>query len=406
MCSTNTAQVPSTPVPLHSGQPAPASALLPGSIEVDEVDALDNDSAFGDDTSEASSRTSLSSGIARYRTENGRRYHAYKEGNYLFPNDETEQDRLDLHHHIFNLVAEGKLFYAPIDNPSRVLDAGTGTGIWAMDFADQFPGSYVLGTDLSPIQPGWVPPNLEFEVDDMEDTWRHKPFSFIHLRCLAGSLKDWPRLLSQAYDNLEPGGWLEVVDFELYLKDQRDPDAEAPGLPVLKDAKFCNIWVGGLHEAAEKIGRTFRSADRCKGWMESLGFEGLVEEKIKVPVAPWAKNRRQKEIGLYQQQNSKRFQISTRSSKTLTSLSLSRHSSQLVPKTPPLTLSPSKVLDASSSYGAAHFTRVLGWSSEEFEVLSAGVRGELKDRTLQLYSNLFVVYGRKPRGEKEGKGDE
>lgn len=75
---------------------------------------------------------------------------------------------------------------------------------------------------------------------------------------------------------------LEVVDFELYLKDQRDPDAEAPGLPVLKDAKFCNIWVGGLHEAAEKIGRTFRSADRCKGWMESLGFEGLVEEKIKV----------------------------------------------------------------------------------------------------------------------------
>ncbi|KAL5321563.1 hypothetical protein ACEPPN_009523 [Leptodophora sp. 'Broadleaf-Isolate-01'] len=338
MCSTNTAQVPSTPVPLHSGQPAPASALLPGSIEVD-------------------------------------------------PNDETEQDRLDLHHHIFNLVAEGKLFYAPIDNPSRVLDAGTGTGIWAMDFAE-------------------VPPNLEFEVDDMEDTWRHKPFSFIHLRCLAGSLKDWPRLLSQAYDNLEPGGWLEVVDFELYLKDQRDPDAEAPGLPVLKDAKFCNIWVGGLHEAAEKIGRTFRSADRCKGWMESLGFEGLVEEKIKVPVAPWAKNRRQKEIGLYQQQNSKRFQISTRSSKTLTSLSLSRHSSQLVPKTPPLTLSPSKVLDASSSYGAAHFTRVLGWSSEEFEVLSAGVRGELKDRTLQLYSNLFVVYGRKPRGEKEGKGDE
>ncbi|KAH9212142.1 putative methyltransferase [Leptodontidium sp. 2 PMI_412] len=314
-----------------------------------------------------SSRTSLSSGIARYRTENGRRYHAYKEGNYLFPNDETEQDRLDLHHHIFNLVAEGKLFYAPIDNPSRVLDAGTGTGIWAMDFADQFPGSYVLGTDLSPIQPGWVPPNLEFEVDDMEDTWRHKPFSFIHLRCLAGSLKDWPRLLSQAYDNLEPGGWLEVVDFELYLKDQRDPDAEAPGLPVLKDAKFCNIWVGGLHEAAEKIGRTFRSADRCKGWMESLGFEGLVEEKIKVPVAPWAKNRRQKEIGLYQQQN---------------------------------------MLDASSSYGAAHFTRVLGWSSEEFEVLSAGVRGELKDRTLQLYSNLFVVYGRKPRGEKEGKGDE
>ncbi len=52
------------------------------------------------------------------------------------PNDDKEQDRLDLHHHVFNLVAGGKLFYAPIENPSRVLDAGTGTGIWAIDFAE------------------------------------------------------------------------------------------------------------------------------------------------------------------------------------------------------------------------------------------------------------------------------
>jgi ubiquinone/menaquinone biosynthesis C-methylase UbiE len=40
------------------------------------------------------------------------------------------------HHHVFNLVAGAKLFYAPIDKPARVLDAGTGTGIWAIDFAE------------------------------------------------------------------------------------------------------------------------------------------------------------------------------------------------------------------------------------------------------------------------------
>jgi ubiquinone/menaquinone biosynthesis C-methylase UbiE len=40
------------------------------------------------------------------------------------------------HHHVFNLALDGKLVFAPIKNPQRVLDAGTGTGIWAIDFAE------------------------------------------------------------------------------------------------------------------------------------------------------------------------------------------------------------------------------------------------------------------------------
>ena len=65
------------------------------------------------------------------------------------------------------------------------------------------------------------------------------------------------------------------------------------------------------------------------------------------------------------------------------------------------------MLDGSSSYGAAHFTRVLGWTSEEFEMLSVSVKSELKDRTLQVYSNFYVIYGRKP-GKQDGQtsGDE
>lgn len=29
------------------------------------------------------------------------------------------------------------------------------------DFADEHPGAEVIGTDISPIQPKWVPPNLK-----------------------------------------------------------------------------------------------------------------------------------------------------------------------------------------------------------------------------------------------------
>ncbi|TVY81903.1 Secondary metabolism regulator [Lachnellula suecica] len=337
----------------HSQSVSPIQALADDQpndeIEADDNEALERDSAFGDNESIASSRTSLTSGITRYRQENGRRYHAYRDGKYLFPNDEKEQDRLDLFHHVFNLLFGGKLFHAPVDNPQRVLDVGTGTGIWAIDFADQHPSSHVVGCDLSPIQPGWIPPNLEFEVDDIEDTWRHKPFNFIHMRMLGGAIKDWEALIAQAYDNLEPGGWLESVEFEVWVDCQNDGEVEMP--------KMIQQWQSLLTEAGERIGRTFIVAVHMKNWMEKAGFVDIREDVIKVPNSPWAKDPRWKEIGAYQQHN---------------------------------------MLEAASAYGQAHFTRVLGWSPDEFLVLSAEVRKELKNLKYHLFSNLHIVYGQKP----------
>lgn len=81
-----------------------------------------------------------------------------------------------------------------------MLDVGTGTGIWAIDFADEHPGSTVVGTDLSPIQPDWVPSNLEFEVSDCCEPWSFKTqFEYIHIRGLYGSVADWPAFYAEAY---------------------------------------------------------------------------------------------------------------------------------------------------------------------------------------------------------------
>lgn len=43
---------------------------------------------------------------------------------------------MDLVHHVYTLTLGGEYHLAPITNPHRVLDLGTGTGIWAMDFAE------------------------------------------------------------------------------------------------------------------------------------------------------------------------------------------------------------------------------------------------------------------------------
>jgi ubiquinone/menaquinone biosynthesis C-methylase UbiE len=83
----------------------------------------------------------------------------------------------------------------------RVLDVGTGTGIWAIDFADEYPNTAVLGTDLSPIQPSMVPPNCRFEIDDARDEWTYPNdyFDFIHIRSLFGSIGNWNELYKQVY---------------------------------------------------------------------------------------------------------------------------------------------------------------------------------------------------------------
>jgi hypothetical protein len=50
----------------------------------------DLDSTLGSEDSSLRS-VSLSSSIYDYRYENGRRYHAYRDGRYFLPNDEVEQ---------------------------------------------------------------------------------------------------------------------------------------------------------------------------------------------------------------------------------------------------------------------------------------------------------------------------
>ena len=58
----------------------------------------------------------------------------------------------------------------------------------------------VLGVDLAPIQPDFVPPNCKFEMDDLEEDFAYRrPFDFIHCRYMAYAIKDWPRLVKQIY---------------------------------------------------------------------------------------------------------------------------------------------------------------------------------------------------------------
>lgn len=88
-------------------------------------------------------------------------------------------------------MLQGRLLFAPIKENAKVLDIGTGTGIWAIEFARQFPETTVIGTDISLIQPtDNLPPNCRFEREDAEDSWMFdSPFDFIRWRLMVASFE-------------------------------------------------------------------------------------------------------------------------------------------------------------------------------------------------------------------------
>lgn len=364
-------------------------------ITEDEFDSDsydDSDSTFESSIGSASYTASVTSGIKQYTYENGRRYHAYRAGEYMLPNDEEEQDRMDLVHHIYGLLLGGGLYRAPITTDiRRVLDLGTGTGIWAMDFADAHPSAQVLGNDLSPIQPAWTPPNCHFEVDDYESPWSYSPnkkFDLIHGRELEGMVSSPQVLFSKAYEHLNPGGWLEMQSIELdfYCDDDEDLDtfqndtsnrsggkAKADSCadvgtgagrhkdkkkgPNVRKAKHCLHWRDKHYEAANKFGKSMDTVEKWDDDMRKAGLVNVKKDTYKLPFAPWPKEPKLREVGRYHQLH---------------------------------------MYHGINSYTVAPFTRMLGWTAADCEDLMGKVRGEIRDASMHLYTKVHFVYGQKP----------
>ncbi|KAM4064969.1 methyltransferase [Hirsutella rhossiliensis] len=198
----------------------------PSFIEADIADELWDDSA------------SLSESVQTFPEEFGRTYHAYRAGVYAFPNDNTEQERLALQGQILKALFGDSLYLAPLSKsrpPRNILDIATGIGDWAIEMGDAFPDSQIIATDLSPIQPLEVPPNVNFFVEDSSDPWIYsQSFDYIHTRSTGGCWTSFQtQIAEQAFTALNPGGWFEsqAVIFPMHsAEDSRTANAN----PILK----------------------------------------------------------------------------------------------------------------------------------------------------------------------------
>ncbi|OHE95153.1 methyltransferase [Colletotrichum orchidophilum] len=347
---TSTAALPNGPQgSLPVNPPASASVETSDALEAEDpatvCDRETDDGASIDD--QISSYTaSLASSAVDYPTEFGRRYHAFRPGAYFLPNDDKEMARLDMSHNLTLEMLGHRLYLAPLEkeNVHKILDIGTGTGIWAMEMGDLFPNAEVYGNDLSPIQPEWVPPNVKFEIDDVESEWiGDRKYDFIFCRYMIGSIADYPKLIKNVYDNLNPGGWAEFTDMsgKYYSADG-----------TLKEEHATFKWNSMLMDTLASTGRDCRPGPQLEGWVrEAANFENVTHKKFILPIGPWPKDPHYRELGLGNL---------------------------------------AQILEGLDGFSMRVICGLLGWTKVEAEVLLAEVRKELK--TVHKFHAQFDIH--------------
>ena len=319
-----------------------------------QIDAADDDSTFADDDSgywgaEASTR-SVSSSIYDYEKAHGRTYHAFHGGKYQLPNDVDEQDRIEVKYHAIRLALNGTLFFAPIE-PRTILDVGTGTGLWCVDVADAHPRATVVGTDLSPIQPSYIPPNLTFEIADADEDWEFtQNFDLLHCRIMNDfSLRSWPHYFEQAFEYLSPGGWVECQEFDYHRKSDDNTISPDSRLKFWEDE-----WTRGV----QKIGlQGTCDPELVMQQMRDAGFINVNVQHFKMPIGPWPREPKLKQAGMFGLVN---------------------------------------LLDGLQGLSVKIFTELLGYTREELEMLLLEARQDVLQKSVHSYYPVYVILGQRP----------
>ena len=154
----------------------------------------------------------------------------------------------------------------------------------------------VIGTDIAPVQPQWVPPNCQFQIDDAERDWTFPTnhFDYVHARDLYLGIRDWKKFVRQCYHACKPGGWVEFA--------QVHPMPEADDDTLDQESAYMEM-VRAWAEIGSRINCEPMSATLFKTWFIAQGFQNVQETILKTPSSPWPKDPRLKRIGAYELMN-------------------------------------------------------------------------------------------------------
>lgn len=162
---------------------------------------------------------------------------------------------------------------------------------------------------------------------------------------MGGAFRDWPGLVSNAFANTRPGGYLELQDIDGLACDDDTFSADPPSCLLAE-------WWLNVCRAFDAGGRKMNAASSHAEIMRRAGFLDVTETIIKWPInSRWPQSKYDKEIGMWSMVNT---------------------------------------LDALEALTIAPFTRSLGWSQEAVQTLLVGVRKDVKDVNIHAFWKMFV----------------
>ena len=182
---------------------------------------------------------------------------------------------------------------APVVEPvGRVLDIGTGCGIWAAEYAMKHPTAEIIGIDVFPQPTIAAPSNCHFMTQDAEQDWEigDTKFDVIHTRLVPFHAKEVPAVLRRCYEHLKPGGYIEMQESWPPCRTDEPPGAAEHRSKVIE-------WSNLRVEAASKIGIDHTMPGQLPEALSKSGFVEVQTRDQKWPIGPWMEDERMKEIG-------------------------------------------------------------------------------------------------------------
>ncbi|KAK1989717.1 S-adenosyl-L-methionine-dependent methyltransferase, partial [Colletotrichum falcatum] len=238
----------------------------------------DNESDSGLENEQDSTK-SITSSIYRYENLHDRTYHSdqFSSTYWYVELISTTQSRTD------------PFPRAPNDRPQ-------GDVMEVCEVGETQPQSVVIGIDMSPIQPKYVPPNVYFEIDDLNEPWTfdENSLDYVHMRFLTGSVRDWKFTMNEAYRCLRPGGILESSEPSFAIESDDG---------TIDEHSAWNQWPRIFDEYGRQTGQTFSVVQLGiqKDAIEEAGFNDVQEFSCKIPIGSWPEDMKQRQLGQYTQ---------------------------------------------------------------------------------------------------------